>query len=194
MMDKTYMRTTVARLTAAARFKLNQERIPVAPARRVHASTLRKLDKYEQVFDYIEGFWDGDLLVTQEDICLNCRDLGCHELFEARVPDVKKQDSSKRMVRELIEDMRKDYGFPILSTPAVKSPEADDPPPAGYWVARSQAEVDRYILWKTRTTKAMCQSMIATLDAQCDTFGVTGNRFARVTAALNRVHTTEIDE
>lgn len=149
----------------------------------------KKLKMWWEVFRFIKRSWDSDVLLEQKDICRGCPLLGCHEIFEARLPYSKKQESSKRKVRDLIEDLIKKYHAPILSTPAVKSPDADQAPPAGYWIARSQRDVDIYISWKRRTTKAMCNSMIETYDAQCFTWGRGLNEFKHVKTALEGMPT-----
>lgn len=141
----------------------------------------KTLSKMLAVANYL---WDNrgpDAIFSQEDIARNVPDLGFHAYFEGRVPEEVRDaiGNSLRKVRELVMMLRIVYAFPILSVAHCNDPRKD----AGYWVARSQEEVDRYVCQKTSENSAVIKRRLDSEDAMRLTWNIRHDPFVREKAA-----------
>jgi hypothetical protein len=143
----------------------------------------KKLRACVEVHEALYLVWREPIILSELELARRCPSLGAHEVFEARIPDKRKMDTTLRKIRECVEIMRKQYGQPILSTAAVKQKD-EELKQAGYWFARSRAEADKYFKKAEREVRAVIQSRIETFDSLRATFGHKDDPFQDVKEAL----------
>lgn len=91
---------------------------------------------------------------TQGDIVRAVPRLGAHKReVEAGVRKEKDLESTKRNVRQILRDLRVDYGIPVISSNS------------GYWLPRTQKEVDAYVDRKEGEARASAASYFETFRA-----------------------------
>lgn len=163
----------VSRKWNAANSKLNDE-WKTNPRRRV---TIKKLIA---VAAYLWDNQSSASMFSQTDIAKNVEKLGFHDRFDSRIPQTVKDaiGSSLRKVRELTMLLR-DYGFPILAISNCTKPKKD----YGYWVARTQQEVDEYLERKTHEDSSVIKRRLDSSDARRRTWNIKEDPFALEKAA-----------
>jgi len=118
----------------------------------------------QSVLHVICGAYKAGKRVTQAEIARSERVLGCHPKWEDESRK-SKRDSTHRQVRQLIRNLRVEWGVPILSDTK------------GYWLPSTQAEVVAYIERKEGEAKAVTKSWFETYAAVRDTLNVTSSFF-----------------
>jgi len=133
---------------------------------RRHAARLQKaIDVLSVLF---ENWYVDDFFVTQRDMVLLLPGMGCHPVWELpKIPKRNQLETRTRLVRSLIErELRKDYRFPVLSTPA----RGEGVSASGYWLARSKYEADVYLDTRKRSILSGNDSAMDTWKASAQTF------------------------
>lgn len=102
--------------------------------------------------------------VTQIQIARTERWLGCHPKHEADIR-MNKMETTTRQVRQIINDLRNKYGVPIISDRG------------GYWICRSEQEVNEYLSRIELQVKATAKSHFATYRAMKAALNVTNTFF-----------------
>lgn len=138
-------------------------------------STKRASTKYhiKKIDSITAALFDGWLtspqrIITEEEFVKMYPDFGCHDFEYSRVPEKDKRKTTARTIRDLIEEARKVYGFPITSTPAKGRSGKNT---AGYWFPRSAAQFSGYLLRLRPEIATTMLSRIATHDAMNELYG-----------------------
>lgn len=91
---------------------------------------------------------------TQADLAIAVPSIGAHRRETEAIPHMKrKRDTTLRKVRQIVRDLRVQYGIPILSSPQ------------GYWLPRDEAEVDSYVERAEKQARATAASWFETYRA-----------------------------
>jgi len=114
------------------------------------------------VLSLLESYWTPGGRLSQLDIANSEKWLGCHRHENGRVRNAA--ESTLRKVRQIIQDLRRNHGIPVLS-------DRD-----GYFLPSTSAEGEEYIVGLERQSRAAAASYMVTYHAMRKTLGVT-NRF-----------------
>lgn len=111
---------------------------------------------------YQQGTW-----ITQLDIAKSERWIGCHPKHEVNIYNGK-TDTTTRMIRQVIRDLRIKYNMPILSS--VK----------GYKLVETRQEASEYLERIEREVKARNKSSFETYTAMKNALGVSNSFLDRI--------------
>ena len=122
--------------------------------------TLNKVELI--IFELIENC---DKRITQRQIALSEKLLGCHPIYESNINLPNPNESTLRKVRQVIRDLRLNHNAPILSD--VK----------GYFIPQDQNEIDEYLNRIEKMAKAQAISWRETYQHMKNTFEVESDYF-----------------
>jgi len=108
--------------------------------------------------------YKNNTVVTQNDIAISVRWIGCHPKHEVDIV-ANRLSTTKRQVRQVVRYLKVNHHAPILSSDK------------GYFIPRTQAEVDTYILRLEAQTKAQIISYQETYKAMKQSLETTSNFF-----------------
>lgn len=99
--------------------------------------------------------------ITQEEIARSERWIGCHPKHEENIRGGKKMETTLRMVRQIIRDLRIKYCIPIISNDT------------GYWLPTSEDEATAYLRDLEATAKSTAKAWFETYSAMNRALNIT---------------------
>lgn len=103
--------------------------------------------------------------ITQEEIARSERWIGCHPKHEENIRGGKKMETTLRMVRQIIRDLRIKYCIPILSNES------------GYYLPTSEEEATTFLNNLAETAKSQAKAWFETYNAMRNALNITSPFF-----------------
>lgn len=125
----------------------------------------RNLNEEERsVMECLMKGWDENRHVTQTEIAKTKRWMGCHPRHEVDI-NLNQLETTTRQVRQIINDLRIKHHAPILSATT------------GYWIPKTQTEVDDYVQRLEAQTISQIASYQATYKAMKQALNINSTFF-----------------
>ena len=124
-----------------------------------HAMTFEEKGVWKLLVKHAHG---ANCRFKQRDIALICRELGSHPVHEQ-----PQFETTMRLVRKIVHDLRSEHGCPIVSDIH------------GYWIPTDMSEVVDYLERIERTAKSQSAAWFKSYDVAKNTYGVKNKFFER---------------